>query len=73
MMIANGINTVVINGESKHITELDSVTLCNEWAKMKREVEELYEYNRKANSGLRGIILRFLGIKLPFKKTVFKL
>lgn len=33
---AYGIHTVIVEGEAKHITALDDVTLCNEWAKLKR-------------------------------------
>ncbi|ENN6236919.1 hypothetical protein AB9W54_004303 [Salmonella enterica] len=66
-----GINTVCVNGEVKHITELDELTLCNEWSKLKRENNELYEVNRIANSGWRGFILRLIGVSLPDKHGVF--
>lgn len=66
-----GINTVFVNGEVKHITELDELTLCNEWSKLKNESKELYEINRIANSGWRGFILRLIGVSLPYKHSVF--
>lgn len=66
----NGINTVHINGEVKHITELDELTLCNEWSKLKRENNELYEINRIANSGWRGFVLRLISVSLPDKHRV---
>ncbi|EFW4512415.1 TPA: hypothetical protein JLM68_004253 [Escherichia coli] len=65
MNTGRGINTVVIGDELKHITDLDEVTLCNEWAKMRREINNLYAVNKSANSGWRGFVLRLLGIKLP--------
>ncbi|WP_227522528.1 hypothetical protein [Klebsiella oxytoca] len=34
---AYGIHTVIVEGEAKHITALDDVTLCNEWAKLKEK------------------------------------
>lgn len=34
---ANGINTVTFNGKVKHITELDDITLCLEWTKLREE------------------------------------
>ena len=37
MITGNGINTVTVNGKVKHITELDYITLCLEWTKL-REV-----------------------------------
>jgi hypothetical protein len=66
-----GINTLWINGEIKHIFELDELTLQAEWAKLKKEIDDLYQINAIANSGWRGIILRFLGISLPDKRTIF--
>lgn len=53
--MANGINTVNLNGEVKHITELDDLSLCNEWTKIKEENNHLYEINREANRGWRGL------------------
>lgn len=44
---AYGIHTVIVEGEAKHITALDDVTLCNEWAKLKRENNRLYAANEK--------------------------
>lgn len=37
MITGNGINTVTVNGKVKHITELDDITLCLEWAKLREE------------------------------------
>ncbi|AZV12405.1 hypothetical protein BCO33_22665 [Salmonella enterica] len=69
--MANGINTVNLNGEVKHITELDDLSLCNEWTKIKEENNHLYEINREANRGWRGFILKIIGVNLPDKRTVF--
>ncbi|MFP1529434.1 hypothetical protein ACLB1R_35165 [Escherichia coli] len=46
---AYGIHTVIVEGEAKHITALDDVTLCNEWAKLKRENNRLYAANGRKN------------------------
>lgn len=70
-MNGDGMNTVRINGEVKHITDLEPATLCLEWTKLKNENNELYEYNKIINSGWRGVILRLLGIHLPDKKDIF--
>lgn len=70
MTTGDGINTVRTGNEVKHITELDALTLCNEWSKLKKENSDLYEYHRKINSGWRGVILRLLGIHLPDKKDI---
>ncbi|OAT35712.1 hypothetical protein M988_4409 [Hafnia paralvei ATCC 29927] len=69
-MSGEGINTVRINGEVKHITELDPVTLCLEWTKLKNENKELYRCIDEANSGWRGFILRLMGVRLPDGKTL---
>ncbi|MDI5530377.1 hypothetical protein MJI67_22505, partial [Salmonella enterica subsp. enterica serovar Cerro] len=69
-MTGNGINTVRINNEVKHITELDPVTLSLEWAKLKNENNELYRSIKEANSGWRGFILRLIGVHLPDGKTI---
>ncbi|HAG4612912.1 TPA: hypothetical protein G8549_004525 [Salmonella enterica] len=69
-MSGEGINTVRINGEVKHITELDPVTLSLEWTKLKNENKELYRCIDEANSGWRGFILRLMGIRLPDGKTI---
>ena len=37
MITGNGINTVTVNGKVKHITELDDITLCLEWTKLREE------------------------------------
>ncbi len=55
-MTGNGINTVRINNEVKHITDLDPVTLGLEWTKLKNENNELYRCITEANSGWRGFI-----------------
>nr|WP_276588976.1 hypothetical protein [Enterobacter sichuanensis] len=60
-----GINTVRIGGEVKHITELDAPTLMHEWSGLKKENADPYDYNRQVNRGLRGFILRLMGIHLP--------
>ncbi|MEY7395835.1 hypothetical protein [Pantoea stewartii] len=67
MSTGRGKNTVVINNEVKHITDLDNVTLCQEWNKVHDELNDLYLINKKANSGWKGAILRLLGINLPEK------
>ncbi len=51
MKTGQGINTVRINGEIKHISDLDPVTLSMEWTKLKNENNELYRCIREANSG----------------------
>ncbi|MGV6421020.1 hypothetical protein ACVN8H_21040 [Escherichia coli] len=68
---ANGINTVTVNGKVKHITELDDITLCLEWTKLREENNRLYEINNQANRGWRGFILRLIGVNLLDKRTEF--
>ncbi len=51
MLTGNGINTVTVNGKVKHITELDDITLCLEWTKLREENNRLYEINNQANRG----------------------
>lgn len=68
-----GINTVVVDGERVHITDLDPVRLCAEWSERQREINAMYEANRRAYQGWRGVILRMLGIKLPEKHGVIRL
>lgn len=51
MITGNGINTVTVNGKVKHITELDDITLCLEWTKLREENNRLYEINNQANRG----------------------
>ncbi|EBC5775825.1 hypothetical protein C4C84_16480 [Salmonella enterica] len=60
MITGNGINTVTVNGKVKHITELDDITLCLEWTKLREENNRLYEINNQANRGWRGFILRLI-------------
>ncbi len=72
MLTGNGINTVTVNGKVKHITELDDITLCLEWTKLREENNRLYEINNPgANRGWRGFILRLIGVNLPDKRTEF--
>lgn len=66
MSVVGGINTVKINGEIVHITDLEPLQLCNEWSKLK-EINDLYTINARANSGWRGLVLRLIGINLPIK------
>lgn len=68
-MTGTGINTVCINGEVKHITELDALTLCNEWTKLKNEYAALYSYHREVNQGWRGFIMRLMGVTLADKSV----
>lgn len=70
---AYGIHTVIVEGEAKHITELDDVTLCTEWAKLKGENNRLYAANEKICYGWRGLVLRMLGITLQCRKPVILL
>ncbi|MGW9796914.1 hypothetical protein ACUW9M_005198 [Serratia sp. 121840015-2] len=71
MNIGNGINTVVFNGEVKHITDLDDITLCSEWEKLIKERNTLYKINQQANKGWRGFILRLIGVSLPSQGDPF--
>ena len=59
-----GINTVTLNGEVIHITELDPAILCAHWSKLKLENRELRKCINSANSGWRGAVLRLIGIRL---------
>ncbi|EBE2365199.1 hypothetical protein DHU27_22920 [Salmonella enterica] len=68
--VGRGANTVIIDGQLKHITDLDPVTLCFEWTKLKNENKELYRCIKEANSGWRGLILRIIGIRLPDGKVL---
>ncbi|WP_312629539.1 hypothetical protein [Scandinavium sp.] len=65
-----GINTARINGEIIHITDLDPLTLCDEWSKLKKENDDLYSYNRKVNQSWKGFILRLIGIHLTDKNRI---
>ncbi|MBB1585153.1 hypothetical protein [Serratia sp. OS31] len=71
MNVGNGINTVVFNGEVKHITDLDDITLCSEWEKVIKERNELYKINKLANKGWRGLVLRMMGVSLPSSGAPF--
>lgn len=66
-----GASLVTVNGKVKHITELDDITLCLEWTKLREENNRLYEINNQANRGWRGFILRLIGVNLPDKRTEF--
>lgn len=70
-MSGEGANTVIIHSEVKHITELDALTLCFEWSKLKKENKELYRINQEANNGWRGLILKLIGIYLPDGERIF--
>ncbi len=50
MVTRGGIHTVEIDGQHVHITDLDHITLCSEWAKLRREVNEvkIHESNIKS-------------------------
>ncbi len=71
MANGKGINTVEINGEVIHITDLDSSTLCDHWSKRQRELRDLYDVNTKANAGWRGVILKLIGVNLPDRNTIY--
>lgn len=70
MMSGRGVNTVTVNGEVKSILDLHPVVLSQQWSLLVHENSSLYEANKKATSGWRGLILRLLGVKLP-QKTGF--
>lgn len=72
MVTKGGINTVNIDGQYIHITDLDKNTLCEEWAKRQKEITGLYIINSKANQGWRGLVLSLIGIHLP-DRTAIKL
>lgn len=67
MKSGRGVNTVVIDGDVKHILELEPDVLCHEWTLLVAENYSLYQTNKNANLGWRGFVLRFLGIHLPQK------
>ncbi|WP_105655929.1 hypothetical protein [Cronobacter dublinensis] len=69
-MTGSGINTVCLGGEVKHITDLDAMTLSNEWSKLKNENAALYRYNHQVSQGWRGLVLRLIGVHLPDKERV---
>ena len=63
-----GINTVLIDGQRVHITDLDHRALCEVWADRQQEINELYRVNKQANDGWlgwRGAVLRLIGVALP--------
>ncbi|MDE8414887.1 hypothetical protein PCJ39_27625, partial [Klebsiella pneumoniae] len=67
MLTGNGINTVTVNGKVKHITELDDITLCLEWTKLREENNRLYEINGTvAKLAMRQPFVLFKG--LTFQK-----
>ena len=65
MTTGKGINTVKIGDQVVHISDLSFDQLCVQWAKRQRELNTLYEANRKAKSGWRGLVLSLMGIHLP--------
>lgn len=66
---AYGIHTVIVEGEAKHITALDDVTLCNEWAKLKRENNRLYAANEKNLLWLAWFCVAFVRNNTVMQKT----
>ena len=56
MITGNGINTVTVNGKVKHITELDYITLCLEWTKLREENNRLYGVLRRNRRNFRPVI-----------------
>jgi hypothetical protein len=71
MSTGKAINTVEIDGKVVHITDLSPAQLCDQWCKRQRELKDLYEINRMANSGWKGLVLSLLGIHLPDRSHVF--
>lgn len=63
--ISDSINTICVNGIVKHITDIDSKTLCFEWSKLMNERNTLYKINKQAKTGWRGFVLRLIGVSLP--------
>lgn len=70
MVTRGGIHTVEIDGKHVHITDLDHVTLCSEWAKLRKEVNDLYETNLQSKRGWRGLVLRLFGVTHPDKQSM---
>jgi hypothetical protein len=66
-----GANTVEIDGEVIHITDLAPDVLCEQWTKKQRELKDLYRINSDINNGWKGWVLSLLGINLPDKKGVW--
>jgi hypothetical protein len=66
-----GINTVEINGDVIHITDLEPALLCEEWSKKQHELKELYEINFAINNSWKGWVLKLLGINLPEKRGIW--
>lgn len=65
MKVGLGINTIINDKKPTHILDLPPDILCQEWTKLKKENNGLYEYNRKINASWKGFILRLLRIRLP--------
>ncbi len=59
-----GSHMVQINGQHICVTELDDVALMFEWRRTQRILAELYAEHDRLSKGLRGMVLRLLGIKL---------
>lgn len=73
-MKRGGINTVLVDDEYIHITDLDHEQLCTEWAKRQRELKDLYAINSKINKswfGWKVVLLRLLGVSLQDRSVKF--
>jgi len=70
MIHKNGLNTVEINGETIHITDLNDSDLCKFWSERQRTLEYLYRKNEKYNKSWKGIVLKLIGVHLPDNKTI---
>jgi hypothetical protein len=66
-----GINTVEIDGEVIHVTDLEPDILCEQWSKRQRELNELYITNSDLNNSWKGWVLKLFGINLPDKKGIW--
>jgi len=64
------ITSVKINGQIKHISDLNPLELSNEWRKRQHELNELYKINAEANAGWRGFLLRIIGVNLPDRNVI---
>ena len=62
MITGNGINTVTVNGKVKHITELDYITLCLEWTKLREENNRLA--NTFSGNFRYFIVIHFISYKI---------
>ena len=71
MISGKGINTVEIDGEVIHITDLEPDVLCEQWSKKQRELNDLYKTNSDLNNSWKGWVLKLFGINLPDKKGIW--